>query len=83
MSQQRDPNNVEFLDLRPSVLVVPIGLRGTALQLNRAEFEDFNRGKPNRVLGLFSEVVGSPRLTGTRRYMFADPALAPVIEVAF
>ena len=25
----------------------------------------------------------SPRLSGTRRYLFAEPAVAPVIEVAF
>jgi hypothetical protein len=27
--------------------------------------------------------VDTPRLAGTRYYMFADPAEAPVIEVAF
>ena len=39
--------------------------------------------KPNLVRGLFRDVVDTPRLSGTRRYLFADPAVAPVIEVAF
>jgi hypothetical protein len=25
----------------------------------------------------------TPRISGTRRYLFADPSIAPVIEVAF
>ena len=33
--------------------------------------------------GLFRDVVDTPRLTGTRNYLFADPSEAPVIEVAF
>jgi hypothetical protein len=27
--------------------------------------------------------VDTPRLSGTRRYLFADPNIAPVLEVAF
>jgi len=32
---------------------------------------------------LFSEVIDTPRLSGTTRYLFADPSIEPVIEVAF
>jgi hypothetical protein len=42
--------------------------------------------KPNIVVGLFREIVDSPRVTAistTRRYLFADPSIAPVLEVAF
>jgi hypothetical protein len=35
------------------------------------------------VRGLFGEIVDTPRLSGTRRYLFADPNEAPVLEVAF
>jgi hypothetical protein len=28
---------------------------------------------PNIVRGLFRDVIGTPRLTGTRRYLIADP----------
>ena len=39
--------------------------------------------KPNIVRGLFSDVIDSPRLSGTAWMMLADPNLEPVIEVAF
>ena len=83
MAAQTDASGNEILDLSPAVLVVPRGLQGLALQVNEAQFEDFTDGLPNRVLGLFRDVVGTGRMTGTRRYMFADPAMEPVIEVAF
>ena len=44
---------------------------GTALQ------------KPNAIQGLFDDVIDTGRLTGTIRYLFADPAVAPALEVAF
>ena len=33
--------------------------------------------------GIFSDIVDTPRLKGTRRYLFANPSEAPVLEVAF
>ena len=39
--------------------------------------------KPNIVNGLFRDIVDTPRMTGNRRYLFADPSEAPVLEVAF
>ena len=35
------------------------------------------------VRGLFSDIIDTPRLTGSRFYLFANPEEAPVIEVAF
>ena len=35
--------------------------------------------EPNRVRGLFRDVVGTPRLTGTRRYIFAQTGDAIVV----
>ncbi len=85
LAQQRDPNNQEFLDLRPAILLVPIGLGGEARVLNGMEFDDTDNKfrKPNKVRGLFREVVDTPRLSGTRRYLFVDPAIVPAFVVAF
>lgn len=93
MASQMDPSERDFLDLRPAILLVPIGLGSQARVLNGAEFdidavdagtnEQNKFQKPNVVRGLFRTIVDTPRMTGTRRYLFADPSIAPVIEVAF
>lgn len=86
MAQQRDVGANDFLDLRPSVLVVPIGLGGRAREVNAQEYNDESnkqQRRPNVVRGLFADVVDTPRLSGTRRYLFADPQIAPAMEVAF
>lgn len=86
MALQRDVSGNDFLDLRPAVLLVPRALEGTARVVNGAEFDPDANNKlqrPNIVRGMFADIVGSPRLTGTRRYLFADPNVAPVLEVAF
>lgn len=86
MASQTDVGGNEFLDLRPSALVLPIGLGGTARSINAAEYDPDTANKlnkPNVVRGLFNDVVDTPRLTGTRRYLFSDANVAPVIEVAF
>ena len=86
MAQQKDVSGNDYLDLRPAVLLVPIGLGGTARAINDALYDPDTANKlqkPNIVNGLFSDIVDTPRLTGTRRYLFADAGIAPVIEVAF
>lgn len=86
MASQRDVSGNDFLDLRPAVLLVPLALGGTARTINDSQYDpDANNKlqKPNQVRGLFRDVVDTPRLTGTRRYLFADPAEAPALEVAF
>lgn len=86
MASQRDVSGNDYLDLRPAVLLVPIGLGGTARSINGAQYDPDTANKlqkPNVVNGLFRDIVDTPRLTGTRRYLFADPTEAPVIEVAF
>ncbi len=72
---QKDPNGLDYLDLNPAILLVPDSLRGTALQLNDAQWDPASSKfqVPNMVRGLFREVIGTPRLTGTRRYLIADP----------
>jgi len=86
MAAQKDRGGKEYLDLSPSVLLVPRGLKGDAIVINGAEYDPNKAGKdmvPNKVRGLFDDIVASPRLSGTRRYIFADPNIAPALEVAF
>lgn len=86
MAHQMDVSGNDFLDLRPAVLVLPIGLGGTARSINQAEYDPDTANKlqkPNVVNGLYRDIVDTPRLTGTRRYSFADHTEAPVIEVSF
>lgn len=86
MASQKDVGGNDYLDLRPQVLVVPIGLGGTARSINSAEYDPDTANKlqkPNVVRGLFNDIVDTPRLTGTRRYLFAGASDAPVMEVAF
>ena len=86
MALQKDLDGNDFLDLRPSVLLLPIGLGAAARTYNDAAYDPDSTGKfqkPNTVRGLFNQIVDTPRLSGTRRYLFADPNVAPVLEVAF
>jgi len=86
MGSQKDPSGNEVLALIPAVLVLPIGLGGTARQINNGQYDFDVTSKfqiPNRVGGLFKAIIDTPRITGTRRYLFADPGVAPTIEVAY
>lgn len=84
MRSQRDPNLQEYLDLQPAVMLVPVGKRGDALTINDAQYDpaDSKFQKPNTVRGLFRDVIDSPRISGTRRYIFTDVS-TPAIVVSF
>ena len=86
MASQKDVGGNDFLDLRPAALLCGMGQGGTARVINGAEYDPDTANKlqrPNMVRGLFADVVDSPRIAGTRVYAFADPAIAPTLEVAF
>lgn len=86
MASQTDVSGNDYLDLRPAVILVPMASGGNARVINDAQYDPDTANKlqmPNRVRGLFRDVIDSPRLTGTRFYTFADPMEAPVLEVAF
>jgi hypothetical protein len=86
MALQMDISDNDYLDLRPAVFLVPTSLGGTARAINDAQYDPDTANKlqkPNTVRGLFRDVVDTPRISGTRQYMFADANEAPVIEVAF
>jgi len=86
MASQMDVSGNDYLDIRPAVLLLPIGLGGTARSINDAQYDPDTANKlqkPNVVNGLYRDIVDTPRLSGTRRYSFADATEAPVLEVAF
>ncbi|MCC6824008.1 MAG: ATP-dependent Clp protease proteolytic subunit [Verrucomicrobia subdivision 3 bacterium] len=86
LASQKDVGGNDYLDLVPAVLLTPMSLGGTARGIIGAEYDPDTTGKlqkPNIVKNMVRDVVDSPRLTGTRRYLFADPGEAPVLEVAF
>lgn len=86
MASQKDISGNEFLDIRPSILLLPIALGGGARIINQSQYDPDAVNKlqrPNIVAGLFSDIVDTPRLAGTAYYAFADPNVAPAIEVVF
>jgi hypothetical protein len=91
MASQKEIGGNDYADLRPAVLVIGVGLGGQARVINQSQYDPDNiankaQNRPNVVVGLFRDVVDSPRVTAisaTRRYLFADPMVAPVLEVAF
>ena len=86
LSSQTDVSGNDFLYLRPDIILTAIENGGLARSINASTYDPDAANKlqkPNIVAGLFSEVVDTPRLSGNRRYIFADPRQAPVIEVAF
>jgi ATP-dependent protease ClpP protease subunit len=86
MGSQKDISGNDFLDLSPAVLLVSLALGGTARGVIGAEYDPDTSGKlqkPNIVKDLVRDVVDTARLSGTRRYLFADPVVAPTLEVSF
>lgn len=93
MKQQRDPSGNEILDIPPAILLVPAGLGANARQIVNAQYDFDALTKagaarstyqiPNQVGGVFRDVIDTARLSGTRRYLFADPAVYPCFEVIF
>lgn len=86
MAQQKDISGNDYLDLRPAVWLGPVGMETEAKLINQAQYEPStskNSLTPNVSLGLFRDVVGTPRLAGTRHYAFAEPDEAAALEVAF
>lgn len=81
MRAQKDPNGLDYLDITPSVLLVPDALYAKALEINTAtyNFDSTKLQQPNSVKGLFSSIVSSPRLSGTRRYVFGGAMDAIVV----
>lgn len=88
MASQKDPNNNEILALRPDVLLLPIGLEGEAKVINRSTTDPTivtgnPAQRPNIVAGLFRDIVGTARLTGTRRYLISQGQGVDAFKMVF
>jgi len=88
MSAQMDPAGNDFLDIVPAIWLGPRKYKGDADVVNASKYE-VTPGTPqrfevpNKSVGLFQKIVGTPRLTGTAWYAFADPNVEAAIEVGF
>ena len=87
MSKQVAPGtDAEYLSIQPAVAVVTDAQAGNMKVLVNAVYDPDTANKlqkPNKVNGIVRDVVSSPWLTGTTWHLFADPNIAPVIEVVF
>lgn len=85
-SQTAPGDDAEYLDIQPAIAVVTLAQGGNTRVIVNAVYDPDTANKlqkPNKVNGMVKDVVDSPRLTGTAWYLFADPNVAPVIEVVF
>lgn len=86
MASQMDIGRNDYLALTPSIWLGRLSDGGTMRVINGAQYDPDTANKlqrPNMVQGVFSAIIDSPRITWNGWYMFADPNVAPVIEVAF
>lgn len=86
LATQKDVSGNDFLDLRPALWLGPIGLGGLARQTNDNQYDPDVTNKfqiTNKVRGLVSDVVDTPRLSGTAWYMLASANEEPTFEVVF
>lgn len=87
LGMQQDPSGNDYLDLMPSVLLVPRALKSAGnIIVSSASHPDFsNSRKANPVEGI-AKVVASPWLDAvseTAFYLLASPQDAPLMEVLF
>lgn len=85
-AQQAPGDDGVHLDIQPAVSVSRHTLARDIQVVVESQYDPDASNKlqkPNKVRGLVSDIVGSPRISGNEWYLFADPNVAPVIEVAF
>lgn len=86
MRKQMEKNKNQYIEVTPQVLLIDVGRRGDALIYNSAEFNpdtNNNRNIPNKVRGLFNNIVDTPRMDDSAYYLFANPGEFPVLEVTY
>jgi ATP-dependent protease ClpP protease subunit len=86
LGSQKDPGGNDYLDIAPAIWLGPLSLGTKARLVNTSEYNPDVSNKyavPNTSRGMVRDVVDTPRLSGTAWYLFADPSVEPVIEVAF
>ena len=87
MAGQKLPGGTDdFLDLRPELFLGPLSVGGQARVVNNSTFDPDANNKLQRsniVANLFTDIIDTPRLSGTAWYVLANPNIEPVIEVGF
>lgn len=86
MGSQMDPSGNDFLQIAPYTWLGGLAHKGDADVVNGSRYNVDVTNKfevPNKSFGLFTKLVGTPRITGTQWYAFANPDLEPVLEVGF
>ncbi len=86
MMKQKDMSGNDYLDIRPGIWLGGIANAEEVRVLIDAKYDPDTTGnleRPNKIRGLVSDVVDTPRIDGDEWYLFADPNIAPVIEVVF
>lgn len=87
MAVQTAPGaDAEYLDISPYAALANRALKGTLIGIVEAEYDPDTANKlqkPNIVRGIVERIVTTPRLSAAPWYLFADPNVAPVIEVVF
>ncbi len=84
---QRTPGpDGDFIDASPSIWLGPVAVAGAARTVNNSTYDPDTNNKLQRAniaFNMVSDIVETPRLSGTRWYVFANPDLFPVIQVGF
>lgn len=86
MASQLDVSGNDYVDLRPELWLGPLGVAGQARVVNNSTFDPDSNNKLQRaniVANLFTDIIDTPRLTGTAWYQLANPNAEPVFEVGF
>jgi ATP-dependent protease ClpP protease subunit len=86
MAKQKDIGGNEFLDIRPAIWLGGLARGGDVRVIVGAQYDPDTANKlqkPNKVNGIVQNIVDTPRISGTDWYLFADPGVAPVLEVVF
>lgn len=85
MRAYKDISGNDYLDVRPSLLLLAPGQYAAAKVVNNSAYDHdgTKMQKPNSVQGLFRDIIDSPRISGTKRYMFVDPQVIPAFVCAF
>jgi len=86
LSAQKDVSGNDYLALTPAVWLGPDGISGQARVVVNSTYDPDATNKLQRAniaANMVQTIVGTPRLSSTPWYFFADPAQAPVLEVAF
>lgn len=88
MSMQTAPGDVadEYLDLVPKIALVYTGIAGAFKVVISSQYDPDAANKlqrGNAVYNAVESVVSTPRVAVSSWYLFADPNVAPVIEVVF